>query len=317
MKKKNKKFGIVVHGGAGQDSDRIREKSKEYRKGIEEAVNAGYKVLEEGGSSIDAVEAAVNSLEDNPLFNAGRGAAINARGEVEMDASIMSGKELNSGAVAALKNVKNPISLAKAIMINTNYICLAGPGALDYAKKISISLEPDAYFITEHQYDVYMKKRKEEFLNTRDIALEQIRERMHGTVGAVALDKEGNLAAATSSGGTENAKEGRVGDSAMIGIGTYANNLTCAISCTGDGEYIVRGAIAYAISSYMFYKGGKPRDAVKYVLHDVNASVKGDIGVIVIDKDGNIYVDQNCPRMHRGWRSSDDDKIEVKIYRDE
>ena len=317
MKDESKKFAIIVHGGAGQDSDFIKRNYDNYKKGIKDAVNAGYKTLKEGGKAIDAVEAAVNSLEDNPLFNAGRGSAINAKGEVEMCASIMDGKQLNSGAVAIIKHVKNPVSLAKAIMLNTNYISLANNGALDYAKKINIALEPDAYFVTEHQYDVYMKKRKDEFMSTSSIAKEQMDQRMHGTVGAVALDMEGNLAAATSSGGTENAKEGRMGDSSIIGAGTYANNLTAGISCTGDGEYIIRGVVAHAISSYIFYTGASLEEAVEYVLHDLNGTVKGDIGIIAIDKDGNIYADLNCPRMHRGWLSSDADDIEVKIYRED
>lgn len=313
---KSKPFGIVVHGGAGEDSDRIHEKEEEIRQGIEDAVEAGYKVLEGGGKAVDAVEAAVNTLENNPLFNAGRGSAINAKGEVEMCASIMDGQNLNSGAVAVLKHVKNPISLAKSIMLNTSYIYLAGTGALDYAKRINISLEPDAYFITEHQYDVYMKMRKDEFMNTHDLAVEQMKQRMHGTVGAVALDMQGNVAAGTSTGGTENSKEGRVGDSSVIGAGTYANNLTAAISATGDGEYIIRGCIAHMVSCSMFLKNMSLEEAVKYVLFELNGDIKGDVGVIGITPKGEVYTDMNSARMHRGWRTNDLD-LEVKIWEEE
>jgi beta-aspartyl-peptidase (threonine type) len=311
-----KKFGIIVHGGAGPDSDHIHKNEEGYRKGIEEAIKAGYEVLEKGGSAIDAVEAAVNSLENNPLFNAGRGSAINAKGEVEMCASIMDGKTRNSGSVVIVKNVKNPVSLAKAVMMNTDYISLGAHGALDYARRISIQLEPDSYFVTEHQYDVYEKKRKDEFLGTREIAEEQVRNRMHGTVGAVALDQKGNLAAATSTGGTENSKEGRVGDSGMLGIGTFANNETCAVSCTGDGEYIIRGVLAHSIASAMKYRGVSVKEACKYVIHEENAGIKGDIGAIGIDKDGNFCAELNSARMHRGWRTSEDE-MEIYIYNDE
>lgn len=309
------KIALVVHGGAGQDSDHIKENFEGYKKGLADALAAGYKVLEENGSAVDAVEAAVNSLEDNPLFNAGRGSAINAMGEVEMCASIMNGAELNSGAVAVIKNVKNPVTLAKAIMLNTDYIYLAGTGALEYAKSINIKLEPDAYFVTEHQYDVYMKKRQDEFMSTRKIAREQIRQRMHGTVGAVAVDRKGNVAAATSTGGTENAKEGRIGDSSMIGVGTYANNLTAAISCTGDGEYLIRGVLAHNISSVMFHKGCSVQEACDYVVHELNKEIHGDIAGIAVTPKGEVGIAFNSPRLHRGVKVEGEKEV-IKIYKE-
>jgi L-asparaginase / beta-aspartyl-peptidase len=228
------KIALIVHGGAGEDSDWIRDNQEKFKDGINEALDKGYKLLEEGGSAVDAVEAAVVALENNKWFNAGRGSALNAKGQVEMDAAIMDGKSLNSGAVAIVQNVRNPISLAKAVMLNTSYRFLGDFGAIDYAKRINIALEPDSYFITDHQYDEYVKKREEEFVDTRSIALEEIQKKFHGTVGAVAVDQEGNTAAATSSGGTENSKQGRIGDSCIIGSGCFANNERCAVSATGD-----------------------------------------------------------------------------------
>lgn len=309
-------FAIAVHGGAGPDSEHIHKNLDGIKKGIEDALAKGYEVLENGGTAVDAVEAAVRSLEDNPLFNAGRGSAINSKGEVEMSASIMDGEKRNCGSVAIVKNIKNPISLAKAIMANTSFIGLGGEGALDYAQKIQIELEPAAYFITEHQYDVFRKKRFDEFRGTSYIASEQIRNRMHGTVGAVALDIHGNLAAATSTGGTENQKEGRISDSCLLGAGTFANNETCAVSATGDGEYIIRGVIGNTISNYMRLTGINVNEACKKVIHEDNSDIKGDIGVIAIDKDANICLEFNSERMHRGFRLKGKEPV-VKIYPDE
>ncbi|MDF2435883.1 MAG: asparaginase [Bacteroidota bacterium] len=307
------KIAIAVHGGAGEDSEFIRKYKKEYEEGIERALEAGYKILKENGSAVDAVETAVKALEDNPLFNAGRGSALNADGEVEMCASIMDGKNLNSGAVAIVKNVKNPVSLSKAIMLNTNYRYLGAGGALDYAKKINIALKPDAYFITEHQYDSFAKKRKEEFLDSKEIALSEINKKYHGTVGAVALDREGNLAAATSTGGTSNCKVGRIGDSSVIGAGCYANNRACAVSATGDGEFIVKSVLASSIRCAMQYKKLNVQEACEFVVSDENGDEKGDIGVIALDPEGNVGIVFNCKRMHRGYRM-EGRKPFVKIY---
>jgi beta-aspartyl-peptidase (threonine type) len=307
------KIAIAVHGGAGEDSDFIKENKEGYHQGLQDAVHAGYEILKKGGSAVDAVEAAVRSLEDNPLFNAGRGSAINSKAEVEMCASIMDGSTKNSGAVAIVKNVKNPVSLAKSVMQNTSHIYIGGEGALDYAKQIAIELEPDSYFVTEHQYDVYEKERKESFQSTRETALEQINGRMHGTVGAVAVDQNGNLAAATSTGGTENAKEGRIGDSSMVGVGCYANNNTCAVSTTGDGEYLIRGVIAYDISCSVEYQNMPLDEACNFVVHKKNGDVKGDIGVIAVNKDAELTLCFKADRMHRGW-AYDDGKIHTAIY---
>ncbi len=310
-----KKIAIAVHGGAGPDSPFIKAHKKAYEKGIEEALEAGYNILQHEGSAVEAVEAAICALENNPLFNAGRGSAINAKGEVEMCASVMDGKTLNSGAVAIVKNVKNPVMLARSVMQNTKYIYLGGEGALDYAKRTAIELEPDSYFVTEHQYDEYEKKRKEAGDSNRQIAEEQINNRMHGTVGAVALDIHGNLAAATSTGGTAYCKEGRIADSSMVGVGTYASNETCAVSCTGDGEYLIRGVLAHSVSEYMRLAHKTVKEACKHVVHTDHKNIDGDMGVIALDQNGNVAMEFNCARMHRGWITAKGKT--VKIYRDE
>lgn len=297
-------FAIAVHGGAGPDSDHIRNNQEGYKKGIKEALEAGYAVLAENGSALDAVEAAVNALENNPLFNAGRGAAINAKAQVEMCASIMDGSNGKSGAVAVIRNVKNPVTLARAVMERTNHVYLASYGALDFAKKINLQLEPDAYFITEHQYDAYEEARKEAAESEQEPALEEIGNRMHGTVGAVALDKMGNIAAATSTGGTEYGKEGRIGDSSMIGVGTYAENRTCAVSTTGDGEYHIERVSAHEIASLVRYAGLSVQEAAKRFIHYDHADVDGDMGLIAIDTKGNVALEFNSERMHRGCKTS-------------
>lgn len=311
-----RKTAIIIHGGVGGDSQFIQENLEKYEQGLRDALHAGTRILDSGGRSVDAVEAAVNSLEDNSLFNAGRGSAINGKAQVEMCASIMDGKNYNSGAVAIVKNVKNPISLAKAIMLNTDYIYIGGAGALDYAQKINISLEPDSYFITEHQYDKYAKQREDEFKSTNATAREEISKRLAGTVGAVAIDAEGNIAAATSTGGTPNAKEGRIGDSSMIGVGSFADNRLCGVSTTGDGEYLIRGVIAYDIAAVMDYKGLSLEEACDFVVKQKHGKVKGYMGVIAIDKDANIAQCFNGERMHRAWRTKDGEE-KVMIYKDQ
>ena len=310
------KIAIAIHGGAGPDSDHIKKNKEGYETGLRKALEAGFNILANNGSAVDAVEAAVNALEDNPLFNAGRGSAINAKGEVEMCASIMDGEKMKCGAVAIVKNVKNPISLAKAIMKNTDHIYLGGEGALDYAQKINIALEPESYFITENQFEAYDKKRKEKYESNHSIAREQIRERSHGTVGAVALDSDGNLAAATSTGGTEYNKEGRIGDSSMIGVGCFADNNTCAISTTGDGEYLIRGVIAHSVSSQMKYKELSLEEACYEVLFKENKDTDGDMGMVSVDREGNICMTFNSERMHRASMTSPND-ITIKIYKEE
>jgi L-asparaginase / beta-aspartyl-peptidase len=296
-------LAIVVHGGAGPDSQKIKKNIAGYRKGLEQAVLTGYKVLEEGGSALDAVEAAVNVLEDDHLFNAGRGSALNEKGEVEMDASIVDGSNLKSGAVAIVRNVKNPVTLARAVMEKTKHIYLGDMGALELAKKLNLRLEPSSYFITTEAYDEYAEAREEEGGDAQAVAREQLARRVsHGTVGAVALDSRGNIAAATSSGGTECKSEGRISDSSIPGIGSYADNKTCAVSSTGDGEYLIQHNMAFHISALMEYKGLSLQEACRYLFHEKLKDVEGDMGIIALDTQGNIAMEFNSDRMHRGWK---------------
>ena len=294
------KIALIVHGGAGPGSDYIKQHIKEYEDGLKGAVEAGYKVLEEGGTAVEAVEASVMYLEDNPHFNAGKGSALNAKAEVEMCASIMQGQDKKSGAVAIIKNVRNPVSLARAVMDKTKHIFLGSIGALDFAKKIRLPLEPGSYFITQYQYSMYEEKRDELKESGQLVALEQINERIHGTVGAVALDRHSNIAAATSTGGTEYCKEGRIADSAMIGIGTYADNNTCAVSTTGDGEYLIKNIAASQIASLMEYKGLGVAEACCYFIQEKCKDEEGDMGLIALDKEGNIALEFNSERYAPG-----------------
>jgi beta-aspartyl-peptidase (threonine type) len=308
------KIAMAVHGGAGPDSEYIKKHKKEYEKGLAEALNAGYKILEQGGSAIDAVETAIKLLEDNPHFNAGKGSALNERAEVEMCASIMNGYDLNSGAVAIVRNVRNPITLARAVMEKTKHIYLGSIGASEFAKLLNIPMEPDPYFITEHRYEEYEKARKEQNDNGQELAIEQLSKK-HGTVGAVALDQKGNLAAGTSTGGTELCKPGRIADSSMIGIGTYANNETCAVSTTGEGEFHIQHVTAFHISALMEYKGLSLQKACQYLIHEKCKHVTADMGLIAVDAKGNIAMEFNTERMHRASRSSNQELM-VAIYPD-
>lgn len=308
------KIAIAVHGGAGPDSDYIKKNKKDYEKGLEEAVNAGYDVLKIGGKAIDAVEAAVKSMEDNPLFNAGKGASLNENAEIEMCTSIMNGFDRTCGAAAIVKNVRNPITLAKAIMEKTEHIYLGSIGASEFAKLLNIPLETDAYFITEHAYEEYEKAREKQNDNGQQLAVKQL-EKKHGTVGAVALDEKGNLAAATSTGGTEFSKPGRIGDSSMIGVGTYADNKTCAVSTTGDGEFHIQNVSAFHISALVEYKGMSLQKACQFFVHEKFKHAKADMGMIAIDAKGHIAMEFNTQRMHRGSRSSDQELM-VAIYPD-
>ncbi|MBV9963105.1 MAG: isoaspartyl peptidase/L-asparaginase, partial [Parafilimonas sp.] len=270
------KISIAIHGGAGPDSDYIKQNKTGYTNGLEKAIKSAYRVLEKGGSATDAVQEAVLQLEDNPLFNAGRGSALNNKGEIEMDSSIMEGETLQAGAVSMVQRVKNPVKLARYVMEHTNHVMLSGNGALQFGKSKDIELEADAYFITPHQYDLFMEERDKNFL--QDV----LKQRVHGTVGAVAVDKKGNVAAATSTGGTTNSLQGRIGDSCMIGAGCYANNKTCAVSGTGDGELLINHVIAHSISSVIEYCNYSLQQACDYIIKEKNKNINGDVGVISV-----------------------------------
>jgi beta-aspartyl-peptidase (threonine type) len=301
------KIAMAVHGGAGPDSDYIKQNKAGYEEGLKKALSKGYKLLESRGSAVDAVETAVRHLEDNYLFNAGRGSALNNKGEVKMDASIMDGEKIKAGAVSGVKQVKNPIVLARYIMENTNYVLLSGNGALELAEKINIELEADSYFITAHQYDLFMEERDTNSLQ------KLLKQRVHGTVGAVAVDEKGNVAAATSTGGTTNSFDGRVSDSCIIGAGCYANNNTCAVSGTGDGELLLNNVIAHSVAAVIEYEEYSLQQACDLIIKEKNKNVNGDIGVISVNTNGDIGISFNCARMHRAWISSGT-PLQVKIY---
>ena len=307
------KYAIAIHGGAGTilRSTMTPEKETAYKKALEDAINAGETILKKGGNAIDAVEAAIIKLEDNPLFNAGKGAVFTHDAKHEMDASLMNGKDLMAGAVASVSNIKNPVSLARAIMDKSEHVFLAGQGAIEFAKKNNIEFQPDEYFYVQMRYD-----QLQEALKSDTVVLDHTidKEKKFGTVGAVALDMHGNLAAGTSTGGMTNKKHGRVGDTPMIGAGTYANNNTCAVSCTGHGELFIRSVVAYDISCLIEYKGLSLKEACDIVVQDKLVKIGGEGGLIALDKNGNIELPFNSEGMYRAKKSSDSD-IFIGIYK--
>ncbi len=304
------KYSLAIHGGAGTilQSTMTAEKEAAYKKALEEAILAGENILKNSGTSFDAVEAAVISLENNPLFNAGRGAVFTHDGKHELDASIMRGEDLCAGAVAGVSNIKNPISLARAVMEKSEHVILVGSGAMEFAKKVNAPMEKDDYFFVQMRYDQLQDALKED-----KMVLDHT-EKKFGTVGAVALDVHGNLAAATSTGGMTNKKFGRIGDSPIPGAGTYANNNTCAISCTGHGEFFIRSVVAYDISCLMEYKGLSLKEACDYVVKDKLVKIGGEGGLVAIDGKGNIELPFNSEGMYRAKKSSDSE-IFIGIYK--
>ncbi len=306
----SQKFGLVIHGGAGTilKKNMTPEKEAGYVSKLAEALETGYKILENGGKSLDAVEKVINIMEDSPLFNAGKGAVLTEKGVAELDASIMDGKTLMAGAVAGIKRIKNPISLARLVMEKSPHVLMIGDGAEEFAKQNGVELVDNSYFIVKERYDQYlkMKEKMEKKLNGDE----------HGTVGCVALDKEGNLAAGTSTGGMMMKKFGRVGDSPIIGAGTYANNNTCAVSGTGWGEYFIRLSVARDISDLMAYKNLSLKDAADEVIEKKLTQLGGDGGIIAIDKNGNIAMPFNTAGMYRGYHLSGG-KAEIKIYKED
>ena len=320
----NPRLGFVIHGGAGviRRGSLTPEKEKAYRDGLEEALLAGYKALQDGKSSLDAVETAIRILEDNPLFNAGKGAVFTADGKNELDASIMDGKTLAAGAVAGLHHVKNPITLARAVMEKSPHVMMTGDGAEKFAKEQRIELVPEKYFWTQERWNSLqnvIKQEKEKAAKAgkkvSQIDLRQEPVNKFGTVGAVALDKDGNLAAGTSTGGMTYKKFGRVGDAPIIGAGTYANNNTCAVSATGWGEFFIRLGVARDISALMEYSALPVQKAVDLVIQEKLQKLGGDGGVIAIDRFGNIGVSFNSEGMYRAYINSDGKPV-IEIYKD-
>jgi beta-aspartyl-peptidase (threonine type) len=299
-----KKYALVIHGGAGyMDPNKADcEDNLKYTNKLKEALRAGEEVLKSGGTSMDAIQIAIQILENSPLFNAGKGAVFSAEERNELDASIMDGATLKAGAVAGVRHVKNPITLAEAVMLHSKHVMLSGIAAEEFAKEQKIKLVDSSYFFTQKRWDAMQKAKKQ--ANSKE---------KHGTVGAVALDQHGNLAAGTSTGGMTYKRYGRIGDSPIIGAGTYANNASCAVSCTGHGEYFIRNVVAYDVHARMYYAKQSLAEASNEIIHQVLKPQGGSGGLIAIDKDGNISMPFNTTMMFRGYVKSDG-KLEAKIF---
>jgi beta-aspartyl-peptidase (threonine type) len=323
----NPKLGFMIHGGAGviKKGSLSPEREKEYRAKLEEAVLAGYKTLQSGKSGLDAVETAIRILEDSPLFNAGKGAVFTADGKNELDASIMDGKTLAAGAVAGLRHVKNPITLARAVMEKSPHVMMVGEGAEKFAKEMKIEFVDEKYFWTQERWDSLQRIIKQEqekqkaaqegkkVSQTTDLRMEPANK--FGTVGAVALDKDGNLAAGTSTGGMTYKKFGRVGDAPIIGAGTYASNNACAVSATGWGEFFIRLGVARDIAAMMEYRALPIQQAANAVIKQKLQNLGGDGGIIAIDKFGNMAVSFNSEGMYRAYINSEGKPV-IEIYKD-
>ena len=308
-----KTFSIVIHGGAGTLVKGMMTPDLEaaYKSALQLALTEGYKVLENDGKAVEAVAIAVKFLEDSHLFNAGKGSVFTAAGTHEMDASIMDGKTLEAGAVSLITGIKNPVTLAKDVMEKSEHVFLAGDGAMQFAKQLDYKIEDPSYFYDEFRYNQWL-----EIKDTDNFQLDHAtkKDSKFGTVGAVACDKEGNIAAATSTGGMTNKKWGRVGDSPMIGSGNYANNKTCAVSCTGSGEFFIRGVVAYDVSCLMEFKGLSLEEASQEVVNKRLLEIKGDGGLIAVDTNGKIAMPFNTEGMYRACKSSSG-KEEISIYK--
>lgn len=296
-------WAIVIHGGAGvMTREKMSpEMDKEYRAALTEAMNTGRKILEGGGTALEAVEKTINDMEDNPLFNAGKGAVFTHDGKNELDAAIMDGSNLAAGSVAGVTDIKNPITAARYVMTRSEHVMLTGAGASQFAKEQGLEIVPPTYFYTEKRFNELQEILKRE---------------KNGTVGCCALDKSGNLAAGTSTGGMSNKRYNRVGDAPIIGAGTYANNATCAVSATGHGEFFIRWTVAHDISALMEYKGLTLKEASELVVNDKLLKAGGSGGVICVDKSGNVSMPFNSEGMFRGFATSDG-KEGVFIYKDE
>ncbi|MDR6299670.1 isoaspartyl peptidase/L-asparaginase family protein [Mesonia maritima] len=309
-------FGIVIHGGAGYIKKGNLSDSLEnaYREKLKEAITTGNEILKNGGSSIEAVKRSINVMEDSPLFNSGKGAVLTHEEKPELDASIMDGKTLNAGGIAGVSTVKNPINLAYEVMEHSDHVLLAREGAEAFAKTRNLEIVEPSYFITDKQLQNIKRIKNENANKEAAFYNSDINGEKFGTVGCVALDKNGNLAAGTSTGGTANKKWGRIGDSPIIGAGTYANNKTCAVSGTGWGEYYIRGVVAYDISALMEYKGLSLEKATKEVIQKKQPELGGNGGIIAIDHLGNISMEFNTPGMFRA--SFVNDSLTIGMYRE-
>ena len=305
-------FSIIIHGGAGsiRRDNMSEEKETEYLQKLEEAIRVGYSILENGGTSLDAVQNTINILEDSPLFNAGKGAVFTHEGVNEHDASIMEGKTLNAGASAGTKTVKNPINLARAVMDNSPHVMLSREGAETFAAEQGLEIVEPSYFSTEKKLKSLKRVKASENNKVASFYDSNLQDSKFGTVGCAALDKHGNLAAGTSTGGMTNKRWGRIGDSPIIGAGTYANNNTCAVSSTGWGEFFIRGMVAHDISALMEYKGLTLKEAAHLVIQKKLPELGGDGGIVAIDKNGNMVMEFNTQGM---FRATMNDKGELYI----
>ncbi|HRD57736.1 MAG TPA: isoaspartyl peptidase/L-asparaginase [Ferruginibacter sp.] len=302
-------FSIAIHGGAGTllKEDISPELEQAYTNALNEALEAGYKILDQKGTALDAVVAATVSLENNILFNAGRGSVFTKKGLHEMDASVMEGHTLGAGAVAGVKNIVNPVLLAKEVMLHSDHVFLCAEGATEFALKRGIAMAGDDYFFSEFRYNQWKAMRDNDgyALDHSQQGVEQLmKDKKFGTVGAVACDAFGNIAAATSTGGMTNKKYGRIGDSPVIGAGTYANNQTCAISCTGHGEPFIKAVAAYDVSCRMQYKGLTLQEAMNEVVHENLIKLEAEGGMIGVDAQNNISMQFNSAGMYRAMKKS-------------
>ena len=336
VKTDKSKITLVIHGGAGTITrqNMTPEKEKVYQEVLNQALQTGYAILQKGGSSLDAVEATVRVMEDSPLFNAGKGAVFTNEGKNELDAAIMDGKTLKAGAIASVTTIRNPISTARAVMEKSEHVMMIGTGAEKFAKEQGQVLVDPAYFYTEPRFKQLERAREEDKTKLdhsggsgsgafKAIQTDQsdsnadlifTEGRKFGTVGAVALDQFGNLAAATSTGGMTNKRYGRVGDAPIIGAGTYADNATCAVSATGHGEYFIRSVVAYDIAALMAYKGLSVKNAADEVVMKKLVARGGEGGVIALDRQGNFSMPFNSAGMYRGYIKANG-KSEVLIYK--
>jgi len=295
-------YALVLHGGAGyMNFQNVPEEFQEkFKHSLDSALQLGLDLLKEGGSSLDAVEVVIRCLEDNPLFNAGKGAVFTSEGKNELDASIMTGRDLNAGAVAGVTTIRNPITAARMVMEKSEHVLLAGKGAEVFAAQEGLEMVDPSYFYTQKRFESFQQAKENE---------------KHGTVGCVALDRQGNLCAGTSTGGMTNKKYGRIGDSPVIGAGTYANNATCGVSATGHGEFFIRWAVAHDISALMEYKGYDVEKAAREVVEKKLVEAGGDGGVICLDRFGRPAMITNTSGMFRAYGNSDGERV-VAIFKE-
>ncbi|MDC1522841.1 isoaspartyl peptidase/L-asparaginase [Flavobacteriaceae bacterium] len=313
-------FGIVIHGGAGTilKENMSAEMEQAYREKLAEAVATGHAILKAGGTSQDAVEQTIHVMENSPLFNSGKGAVLTADESIALDASFMDGKTLDAGAIAGVKHIKNPISAAIKVMNNSPHVMLAGAGADQFAAEQGLDTVPESYFITERRFDALKRVQEKEAnknLSFNAVEEQYFKNQRIGTVGCVALDLQGNLAAGTSTGGMTNKKWDRIGDAPIIGAGTYANNASCGVSATGWGEFFIRSVVAHDIAALVEYKNLSIQEASKIVLQKVE-DLGGDGGVVVLDSRGNVAMEFNTPGMYRAHMNASGE-LNVKIYKNE